>query len=228
MSEDTGDHAVPAQLVPAGLLVLSVVPVVAGAVRVAELTSGAAITPDNARFFASPLPVVVHICAVTVYAILGAFQFSPGLRRRRRGWHRAAGRLVVLCGLAGAISGLWMTLFYPRPDNVGDLLTGFRLVFGAAWVLFLVLGFAAIRRRDVARHGAWMIRGYAVGMGAATQVLTLLPWSLAVGPPGKTSNALLMLAGWLINLAVAEWVIHRRAATPVPVSSRPIHSKEIR
>ncbi|MCL4267873.1 MAG: hypothetical protein KJ069_32200 [Anaerolineae bacterium] len=43
---------------PIGLILLSVVPVVAGAARIAELPGGAEITPDNARFFASPNPGV--------------------------------------------------------------------------------------------------------------------------------------------------------------------------
>ena len=54
---------------------------------------GAEITPANARFFASPLPVVLHILSASVYAILGAFQFAPGFRRRMPGWHRV-GRLA--------------------------------------------------------------------------------------------------------------------------------------
>jgi uncharacterized membrane protein len=208
-----------AWLIPAGLIMLSAVPVAAGAARIAELTGGAEITPDNTRFFAVPVPVVVHICTVSVYSLLGAFQFAPGFRRRRRGWHRAAGRLLVPCGLAAALSGLWMTLFYPRPDDVGELLTGFRLVFGSAMVLAIVLGFAAILRRDIARHRAWMIRGYAIGLGAGTQVLTHVPWILIVGPPGKLSKAMLMLAGWAINVAVAEWIIRRRPTRPTGITA---------
>jgi hypothetical protein len=50
-----------AWLIPAGLILLSLVPVAAGAFRIAELTGGAEVTPENARFFASPLPVAVHI-----------------------------------------------------------------------------------------------------------------------------------------------------------------------
>ncbi len=49
----------PKWLVPA-LLVLSALPLAAGAFRLTELAGGAAITPANARFFASPLPVVLH------------------------------------------------------------------------------------------------------------------------------------------------------------------------
>ncbi len=197
-------------LLPAALIMLSAVPMIAGAVRLTELTGGADVTPENARFFAMPLPVVLHILSVSVYSVLGAFQFAPRFRRRRPGWHRAAGRVLVFCGVVAALSGLWMTLFYPRPEGDGDLLAGIRLVFGSAMLLAIVLAFAAIRRRDIARHRAWMIRGYAIGMGAGTQALTHLPWFLILGTPGEFPRALLVAAGWVINLAVAEWAIRKR------------------
>lgn len=197
-------------LVPVGLIMLSAVPVIAGAARVTELTAGAAVTPDNARFFASPVPVLVHIVGASLYCLLGAFQFAPGLRRRRPGWHRIAGRLLIPGGLAAALSGLWMTLFYPRPPIDDVLLTPIRLLFGSAMVGCIVLGFAAIRRRDIPRHRAWMARGYAIGLGAGTQVLTHLPWILLAGQPRGLARVLLMVAGWVINLAVTEWALRRR------------------
>jgi uncharacterized membrane protein len=198
-------------LVPAGLIALSFVPVLAGGVRMAQLAGGAAVTPDNARFFASPLPVVLHIISVTLYALLGAFQFAPGFRRRRRGWHRAAGWVLAPAGLVAALSGLWMAHFYPWPAGDGLILYWQRLLFGSVMALSLVLGVAAILRRDLTGHGAWMIRAYAIGLGAGTQVLTHLPWVLLVGTPGEVPRAVLMGAGWVINLAVAEWIIRRRS-----------------
>jgi uncharacterized membrane protein YozB (DUF420 family) len=200
----------PRWLVPTALLLLSFVPVAAGADRVAGLAAGAAITPGNARFFAAPVPVVVHIIAASLYCVLAPFQFVPGFRRRRPGWHRIAGRLLIPCGLAVGLAGLWMALFYPNAPGDGELLRGFRLVFGSAMVVSLVLGFAAIRRRDIARHRAWMIRGYAIALGAGTQVLTDVPWLLIVGKPEGLSRALLMAAGWVINIAVAESIIRKR------------------
>ena len=65
-------------LIPAGLILLSLVPVAAGAFRLTQLAGGAEITPDNARFFAAPLPVVLHIVSASLYCLLGAFQFVPG------------------------------------------------------------------------------------------------------------------------------------------------------
>jgi uncharacterized membrane protein len=197
-------------LAPAGLLLLTAIPLIAGAARLTELAGGAEVTPENARFFASPVPVVVHIFSVTVYSILGAFQFAAGFRRRRPGWHRAAGRLLVVCGLGTALSGLWMTLFYAHPADTGAVLTGIRLLVGSAMFASIVIAFAAIRRRNIARHRAWTIRGYAIGLGAGTQVFTQLPWILVAGPLDKPSKALLMAAGWAINIAVAEWIIRRR------------------
>jgi uncharacterized membrane protein len=206
---NTSPSAGSAKWLIAGLLLLSAIPMAGGAFRLTELTGGAPNTPDNARFFASPLPVVVHIVSSSLFAVLGAFQFSARFRRRRPAWHRAAGRLLVPCGLLVALSALWMTLFYPRPALTGDLLYVLRLLFGSAMIASLVLGLTSIRRGNVRQHRAWMMRGYAIRLGAGTQVLTLLAGELIFGPPGELSGDLLRGAGWVINLAVVEWAIRR-------------------
>jgi uncharacterized membrane protein len=201
-------------LVTAGLLVLSVVPIAAGTVRVFELGAGTEITPNNARFFAAPLPFVLHIFSATVYCVLGAFQFNAGLRRRKLGWHRVSGKILVPCGLVVALSGLWMTLFYPTgiesPAKFdGQFLSAIRLLVGTAMAAFLCFGFAAVRRHDIAQHSAWMIRAYALGLGAGTQVLTHLPWFIFPSIQGEMARTLFMSAGWAVNLGVAQWLIWR-------------------
>src|SRR5262245_21343429 len=50
--------------VPAVLLALSAIPLAAGAVRLAQLIGGAAVTPENERFFDMPVPVVLHIVGI--------------------------------------------------------------------------------------------------------------------------------------------------------------------
>ncbi len=192
----------------AAIFILSFIPLAAGIFRLAVLAGGAEVTPDNARFFASPTPVVLHIVGAVVYVILGALQFASGFRRRRPGWHRAAGRLLVLCGLMVGLSGLWMTLSYPIPYG-GHLLYVLRLLFGSGMVVSILLGFVAILRGDVTRHRAWMSRGFAIGLGAGTQALTLMAGEMIAGPPNDLGEALLNGAGWVINLSVAEWAIRR-------------------
>lgn len=198
------------RLIPAALILLSIIPFLGGAVRLFALAGGAAVTPDNARFFAMPLPVVLHIFGALPFCILGAFQFSPGFRRRNPGWHRNAGRLLVVCGLVAGLSGLWMTHFYPLyPTIQAELLYGFRMLFGSIMVLSITLAWGAILRRDIAGHRAWMMRGYAIGQGAGTQALTTIIWIVVFGTPDKQTGELLMGASWVINLAVAELIIHR-------------------
>ena len=166
--------------------------------------------------------MVVHIVSAALYSILGAFQFASGFRRRWPGWYRGAGRLLILCGLLVGLSGLWMTLFYPGANGASELLYALRLLFGLAMVVSIVLGFTAIRRGQVFQHRAWMMRAYAIGLGAGTQVLTLAVGEMIAGPPDEFSYALLMGAGWVINLAVAEWSIHRRLAPQVRKASSAI------
>lgn len=200
--------------VPAGLLLLAFIPVLAGVIRLTTLAIGVEITRESARFFAAPLPVVVHIVGASVFIGVGAFQFVPAIRRRRPRWHRGAGRVLVVSGLAAALSGLWMTLFYPLPSTDGELLFVLRLIFGSSMVAFIVLGFLAARRREIARHRRWMIRGYAIGIATGTQALTSLVGVLALGPTDELGKALALGAGWVINLGVAEWIIRRRRTLP--------------
>jgi uncharacterized membrane protein len=155
-------------------------------------------------------------------------QFVPGIRRHHRAWHRRAGRVVAVAGLAVAGSALWLTLFYEAQPGTGSLLYVFRLVFSSAMVGCVVLGFTAIRRRDIGAHRAWMIRAYAIGLGAGTQVVTE-GFGGALFGTGVVAGDLAKLAGWVINLAVAEWAIRRparrrrriaRVAVPSPAGAR--------
>lgn len=74
--------------------------------------------------------------------------------------------------------------------------------------LSMLLGTLAIRRRDVAWHQNWMYRSLAIGLDAAAQALTHLPLLLLLwGAPDKLTLALMLGAGWVVNLTVAEWLI---------------------
>jgi hypothetical protein len=87
----------------------------------------------------------------------------------------------------------------------------------------IVLGFSAIRRRDIAAHRAWMVRAYALGIGAGTQVFTQGIGEAAFGT-GDLSIAVSIGSGWVISATVAEWAIRRpgtRRARPTRVLASP-------
>jgi uncharacterized membrane protein len=188
-------------------MALSAIPLAAGSLRLLQLSGGPGVLPADPRF-GFPLPLVVHILGAATYALVGAFQFVPRFRRRHLTWHRRAGRVLAVAGLLVAGSAIWMTLTYAAKPGTGDLLYFFRLAFASAMAGCLVLGFSAIRRHDVPAHRAWMTRGYALGLGAGTQVFTQ-GFGQALFGSSALVNDLAQGSAWVINLVVAEWVIRR-------------------
>ncbi|XDD48148.1 DUF2306 domain-containing protein [Leptospira sp. WS39.C2] len=193
------------------LLFLCLVPSIAGVIRISQLITGSGYTVENQRFFNDPIPVLIHIVAVLIYSILGVFQFVPGFRTRNLKWHRTSGKILVFFGLTTAISGLWLTLVYPKVPTDGDWLFGIRIVVGLWMLVCVALGFIYALKNQFKIHSHWMIRGYAIGLGAGTQVFTHLPWFIFVGgDPSGIPRDLMMGAGWLINFLFAEWMIRKK------------------
>lgn len=194
--------------VPTALLILSVIPVLAGIFRVIQLLGGPELIPADQRFAGFPLPLVVHLVGTTLYVVGGAFQFVPRFRRNHPGWHRGAGRVLAVAGLLVAGSALWMTLFYAEKPGTGAILYVLRLVFASAMAACLILGVTTIRRGDVAAHRAWMIRAYAIGIAAGMQAITGGIGEALFGT-GALQGDLAKASAWVINLVVAEWIIRR-------------------
>lgn len=157
----------------------------------------------------------VHILSGGLALVLGPLQFWRGLRTRIPRVHRWIGRAYLAAVILGGVSGLALAPF----NQVGWVgLFG----FGAVSVLWVVTGwraYAAIRRRDVASHQAWMIRNYALTYAAVTlriwlPLLIMAP--LVVRQPideataFQNAYAAVPFLAWLPNLIVAEWLIRRR------------------
>lgn len=181
-------------------------------VRFTDIGASPEMVADTARFFAMPVPVVLHVVGGCLFSLLGALQFSRTLRRGR--WHRFSGRVLILAGVVAGLSALWLTHFYPHPQSEGPLLYWFRMAAGVAMLWFLLAGFQAARRRQFDRHRPHMLRAYALGLGASTQMLIGLPVLLLFGEPTPLVGDLLLGSGWLINLAVAQWALGRGQAAP--------------
>lgn len=193
-----------------GLMLLSFVPCVGGLVRFFELMIGAQVMPFNPRVQTAPLPVIIHLIGSIPFCVLGILQFLPSVRSAYPRFHRVSGRLIVMAGVLSAISGLWMTHFYSFPAELqGPLLHWVRLAVGIGMIASLCLGLSAILNKRVAIHKAWILRAYALGQGAGTQVFTGIGWMLLFGEPLGLTRDLLMTLSWGINLAVVEMIIRR-------------------
>ncbi|HYI33937.1 MAG TPA: DUF2306 domain-containing protein [Glaciibacter sp.] len=195
-----------------GLLVLSALPVIGGALRLTE-------TGENGMLDYSPVPRIAHVVGMSVFCLVGAFQFSPALRMRRT-WHRMAGRVLIPAGFLAALSGIWFGASFSGPAQEFAMAM-VRLVFSVAMTGFLVLGVIAIRRRDFAAHGAWLTRAYAIAVTGGTQALVFILWSIIIGEEADTfGEPFLVAAGFVINSVVAELIIVRRARASRERASR--------
>ena len=131
-------------------------------------------------------PVVVHISSAVGYAVVGAFQFSSTLRRRHPGWHRQPGAGRYCAGGA-------------RPMSRWTRSSG-----AVAHPQLLV------ERHRARPSTAWMTRAYALAVGAGTQVFTQGFGEALLGTQEGTRD-LLLGSAWVINLAVAEYILRRPA-----------------
>lgn len=198
-------------LILSALFIYSFIPVVGSLLRLQEIAGGPTIVPENPRVTADPLPAVLHLTGVILFCYLGALQFLSSIRRHAPDWHRISGKIVAFSGIISALSGAWMTHFYAFPAQLqGTPLYYARMIVSAGMMLFIILGVMAARRKKLADHRSWMIRAYAIGLGASTQGFLGLTWLLLSGTEAVDTNRdILMISAWLINLVIAERIVRK-------------------
>ena len=197
-------------LAPALLLLLGSLNIIFGAMQLGTISQGPPPVPDEfttLHYFMAPIPIVLHIVSGIFFNLLGPFQFAPALRQRWPKWHRWSGRVWIIAGVLVGLSGLWMNHFFPAYGNFlkypGIALSSIGLIVS------LSLALHAILNRDVRRHRVWMMRGFAIGLGPATQRLFILPVFFIYGSVSDLLIGLVIWFGFVLNLLVVEWILLR-------------------
>ena len=123
--------------------------------RVAELDSA---------FAQKPALTLAHIVPALVFILLVPLQFSPSMRARHLNVHRRIGRTLMILSVVVGLSAL---LLIRHP--IGGLLEVSAILFYDGLFLFAMgKAFMHIRRRQIALHREWVIRGTSVALGVAT------------------------------------------------------------
>ena len=189
------------------LLIATFIPIIAAVLTMYQIAAGQ--LPDSSiKFAIVPGFLFFHALGGVLFGLLGPLQFAGVLKRRFGRLHKITGRVFVASGLLLGLSSL--RLLAEFPDASTWVLLSARLAAGLGLTAALIWAIVAIRQGHVARHRAWMIRAYAVGMGSATISFIMMPIFLITGEAVKGYAAdLLFVASWLINIAIAEWVIRR-------------------
>jgi uncharacterized membrane protein len=196
----------PAPLVLA-LAFCTFIPVLNALVETVQIPTGT-YARDSAHLAVAPLSWFLHVLAGAAFGIAGPVNFALALRRRFGRLHRVTGRIFVVAGMLLGLSAVSLILSVePQRTPVIDIA---RVVFGLALLVALANAVAAIMRRDITGHRNWVIRAYAIGMGAGTVALVFFPIYLVTGaPPTGLGSDVIFVTWWALNIGFAEWVIHR-------------------
>lgn len=167
-----------------------------------------ALPEDSQRLNATPVWHFLHVLGGAIFGILGPIQFGRALMPRYGLLHRIAGRVFVAAGAAISLSSLG--LLWRFPDAYSVAISSGRLLFGIGLGVALTLAMQAIHARDFTRHRNWMIRAYAIGIGATAVSMVFFPIYLITGEPPKGLVAdAAFLGAWTGCVVLAEVLVRR-------------------
>ncbi|HEV8077106.1 MAG TPA: DUF2306 domain-containing protein [Marinobacter sp.] len=160
---------------------------------------------------------LLHVIPGTLFLLLGPLQFIADIRNRWPWLHRLSGVVFILSGLTFAITALIIDLTFPTFGGPFKRLAVW--VFSIAQIATLLVAVMAIRKRQIMRHRAWMMRAFAVGLGISPLRFYFIPAYLLFGVPSNFTIALGMWVGFGLNLLIAEWILwrERKPAAPLPI-----------
>jgi uncharacterized membrane protein len=162
-------------------------------------------------FYRYKLLTTVHILPGFLFMVLGPLQFVRRLRVRHPLVHRWVGRGFLVAALIVGVTALAMG---PLIAIGGPLETAATTVFGLLFLFALAKAFLAIRRRKVALHREWMIRGFAIGLAVAT-IRPIIGFFFATSRlTGLGPHQFFGIAFWigftLQTLAAESWIRYTR------------------
>lgn len=120
--------------------------------------------------------------------------------------HRQFGRLYayVTLLLAGP-SGLVIACY---ANGGWSSRLGFCLL-ALLWIFFTAMGVHTARRKNFKAHRRWMTRSFALALSAITLRAWKLALVLAFHPRPMDVYRVVAWLGWVLNLAVAEWILRK-------------------
>ena len=203
-----------------GWILLSIVVLlVFGGIRIAETLATPPPTDAFAvRYAEHPVVAFIHFLPGLVFIVFAPLQFIKRIRRKRIGFHRKNGWMLVPLA---AVSGVYaLVAAFTLPAFGGWPTVAATVVFGLVFLYALWRAVSHIRRREVQAHREWMIRMFSLALAVATiRALGGLAgafWGMSLE---ESFGASFWLA-FTINLGVAEmWIRATRTGRKVPATA---------
>ena len=167
------------------------------------------INPNNSfkmKLVQSGWVAPMHFYAAGLALALVPLQLSQKLRRKATSMHRIVGGIYVVAVLLGGISGLLMAL-----NATGGWVAKsgfFSLAVLWLWTTALALNYAI--KGDIKNHQKWIYRSIALTAAGITLRLFLGIGLGVLQLPFLTVYVPTAWLCWTLNLAICEFIIHRR------------------
>jgi uncharacterized membrane protein len=153
----------------------------------------------------------LHIGCGGIAMLVGWSQFFKKFRNKNLPVHRTLGKIYLIAVTISGLGGLYIA-FYATGGLVSSLGFG---GLALAWLFTTSSAYRSIRSRDIDSHERWMIRSYALTFAAVT-LRIWLPLSMVFGIDFMIAYPIISWLCWVPNLIVAELLIRRMYARPVP------------
>lgn len=146
-----------------------------------------------------------HITFGGVALLIGWLQFSKKIRAGNLNLHRTIGKMYMVSVALSGVAGFKIAL----SATGGPICTaGFGLL-ALAWLYTDLQGFRTIRKLQIERHRAWMLRNYSLTFAAVTLRIYLPLATAVVHFSFIPSYRVISWLAWVPNLLVAELLIKR-------------------
>lgn len=152
-----------------------------------------------------------HILFGTITLFTVCLQLWPWLRRTHPKIHRISGRTYVFAGMLPTCVLALAVVPMGEMHLIGAIGA---TVWSVVGLVTTLRGYLAGRARNTREHRRWMIYSFAAAMGLATGRVIALGVPAIPGVPD--SDVIFFVGGfwlgWMVNLAIAYWWLHRRPA----------------
>lgn len=174
----------------------------------------------------------VHVLPAVYMSMFGALQLVPNIRNKYPRFHRINGRLFLLFGLTGALTGLYLQWSKGWQTNtaasLGITLNGLLIIIAVAFAW----GFAVKKRFELHKRAA--VHAFFLVNGVWTFRLYLMGWYFVnQGPNGNTPNIdgpmdiFLSFACYLLPMLITElyfWAQKQKNISRIWISAVAISS----
>ena len=164
-----------------------------------------------------------HIFSSVLALAAGFTQFSPGVLKKHRKWHRVVGwiyatDILIINFPVGMVMAVYANGLLPTKIAF--------VLLDSVWFLFTYKAVVAARKGRFAEHKRFMIRSYAMTFSA----ITLRTWKIVLGHLFHPDPLSLYMTdawmGFIPNLLFAEWWIRLRMSHPAKADIADKHQEE--